>query len=108
MSQFFGTTDGRPMLTTDVNISIVFQNVIEEQMSNDGRLSLVYSLSGSSRFTGGRDKRYPADAPSTADYTPGVPRLGVPALLSSDASMGITNPIFHPDDKGATAFPASI
>jgi beta-glucosidase len=50
-----------------------------------------------------RDKRYPDALPLTAGYTPGVPRPGVPALLSSDASMGITNPGFRPGDKGATA-----
>jgi beta-glucosidase len=82
---------------------------VEAQMTDDERFSLIISLSGATRFTGGvRDKRYPEDAPLTAGYTPGVPRLGVPALLSSDASMGVTNPGFRPDDKGATAFPASI
>jgi beta-glucosidase len=81
----------------------------EQQMTDDERFSLIISLSGATRFTGGvRDKRYPADAPLTAGYTPGVPRLGVPALLSSDASMGVTNPGFRPNDKGATAMPASI
>jgi beta-glucosidase len=43
-----------------------------------------------------RAKRYPDALPLTAGYTPGVPRLGVPALLSSDASMGITNPGIPP------------
>lgn len=82
---------------------------VEEQMTDDERFSLIISLSGATRFTGGlRDKRYPDDAPLTAGYTPGVPRLGVPALLSSDASMGITNPGFRPDDEGATAMPASV
>jgi len=81
----------------------------EEQMSDDERFSLLISLSGATRFTGGvRDKRYPEDVPLTAGYTPGVPRLGVPALLSSDASMGVTNPGFRPDDQGATALPASV
>jgi len=78
-------------------------------MTDEERFSLIISLSGATRFTGGvRDRRYPDEAPLTAGYTPGVPRLGVPALLSSDASMGITNPGFRPDDKGATALPASI
>jgi beta-glucosidase len=82
---------------------------VEEQMTDDERFSLVISLSGATRFFGGvRDKRYPEDAPATAGYTPGVPRLGVPALLSSDASMGVTNPGFRPEDQGATAMPASI
>jgi beta-glucosidase len=82
---------------------------VEEQLTDDERFSLLISLSGATRFTGGvRDKRYPNDAPLTAGYTPGVPRLGVPALLSSDASMGVTNPGFRPDDHGATAMPASV
>lgn len=65
----------------------------ESQMTDDERFSLLVSPSGATRFTGGvRDKRYPNDVPLTAGYTPGVPRLGVPALLSSDAGMGVTNP----------------
>jgi beta-glucosidase len=82
---------------------------IEAEMTDDERFSMLISLSGATRFFGGvRDTRYPGDAPATAGYTPGVPRLGVPALLSSDASMGVTNPGLRPDDKGATAMPASI
>ena len=81
----------------------------EQQMTDDERFALIISVLGA---TGGitkvRDKRIPEDVPMSAGYTPGVPRLGVPALRSSDASMGITNPGYRPDDKGATAFPASI
>jgi beta-glucosidase len=44
----------------------------------------------------------------SAGYTPGIARLGIPALQSSDASMGVTNPGYRPHDRGATAFPASI
>jgi beta-glucosidase len=56
-----------------------------------------------------RDPRIPEDVTNmSAGYTPGVPRLGIAALQSSDASMGITNPGYRPDDKGATAFAASI
>src|SRR5215813_1895907 len=56
-----------------------------------------------------RDKRIPETVTNmSAGYTPGIARLGIPALQSSDASMGVTNPGYRPDDKGATAFPASI
>jgi beta-glucosidase len=56
-----------------------------------------------------RDERIPEDVTNmSAGYTPGVPRLGIPAIQSSDASMGVTNPGYRPDDKGATALPASI
>lgn len=58
---------------------------------------------------GPRDPRIPEDVTNmSAGYTPGVPRLGIPAIQSSDASMGVTNPGYRPDDEGATAFPAVI
>src|SRR5262245_30697534 len=79
-------------------------------MTDDERFSLVVSLIGSVPSVGvPRDKRIPEDVKNmSAGYTPGIPRLGIPALQSSDASMGVTNPGYRPDDKGATAFPASI
>ena len=43
----------------------------------------------------------------SAGYVPGVPRLGVPALLMSDAGLGVTNPGYRPGDT-ATALPAAL
>jgi beta-glucosidase len=82
----------------------------EVQMSDDERFSLLVSLIGAVPSIGmPRDPRIPATVSNmSAGYTPGIARLGVPALQSSDASMGVTNPGYRPDDKGATAFPASI
>lgn len=82
----------------------------EQQMTDDERFSLLVSLIGAVPSIGmPRDPRIPADVKNmSAGYTPGIPRLGIPALQSSDASMGVTNPGYRPDDKGATAFPASI
>jgi beta-glucosidase len=80
----------------------------EAQMTDDERFSLIVSLLGPASLVP-RDPRIPADLENvSAGYTSGVPRLGIPALQSSDASMGVTNPGYRPDDKGATAFPASI
>jgi beta-glucosidase len=83
---------------------------VEEQMTDDERFSLVISLVGAVPAVGvPRDKRIPDEVRNmSAGYTPGVPRLGIPAIQASDASMGVTNPGYRPDDKGATAFPASI
>jgi beta-glucosidase len=82
---------------------------IEQQMTDEERFAMIISFHGG---TGGptatRDKHIPEDVSMSAGYTPGVPRLGIPALLMSDASLGITNPGYRPDDKGATALPASI
>src|SRR5690606_22108327 len=84
---------------------------VEEQLTDDERFSLLISLLGyiPGSVVGGRDSRFPENlANMSAGYTPGVPRLGIPAIQSSDASMGITNPGYRPDDPGATAFPALI
>src|SRR5262245_13285007 len=80
----------------------------EQKMTDDERFSLIISLLGPASLVP-RDPRIPADVKNvSAGYTSGIPRLGIPALQSSDASMGVTNPGYRPDDKGATAFPASI
>jgi beta-glucosidase len=82
----------------------------EQRMTDDERFSLIISLMGPVPSIGvPRDKRIPENVQNTrAGYTPGIARLGVPALQSSDASMGVTNPGYRPHDKGATVFPASI
>jgi beta-glucosidase len=83
---------------------------VERQLTDDERFSLIISLIGAIPLIGvPRDRRIPEDVTNmSAGYTPAIPRLGIPALQSSDASMGITNPGYRPDDNGATAFPASI
>lgn len=83
---------------------------IDAQMTDDERFSLIISLIGAVPSIGiPRDPRIPAHVNNmSAGYTAGVPRLGIPDLQSSDASMGVTNPGYRPDDKGATAFPASV
>ncbi len=43
----------------------------------------------------------------SAGYVPGVARLGVPPLLMSDASLGVTNPGYREGDT-ATALPAGL
>jgi beta-glucosidase len=79
----------------------------EAQLTDDERFSLLISVMGANPTIGSRDPRIPADVPMSAGYVPGVPRLGVPALLMTDASLGITNPGYRPGDT-ATALPASL
>lgn len=81
----------------------------ERRMTDDERFSLLISLLGN--VAGGAlppDRRVAHLKNASAGWTPGIPRLGIPDLQSSDASMGVTNPGYRSDDKGATAFPASI
>src|SRR5215469_7100911 len=67
---------------------------VERQLTDDERFSLIISLIGAIPLIGvPRDRRIPEDVTNmSAGYTPAIPRLGIPALQSSDASMGITNP----------------
>ncbi len=80
----------------------------EQRMTDDERFSLLVSVMGANSVLPVRDPRIPPGVGMSAGYTPGVPRLGVPALRSTDGSLGITNPGYRPTDKGATALPASI
>src|SRR4029453_7623810 len=77
----------------------------EQQMTDDERFSMLISVMGRNFDVPVRDKRIPEGIPMSAGYTPGVPRLGVPALRMSDAGLGITNPGYRPGDT-ATALPA--
>ena len=85
---------------------------VEERLTDDERFELLISVLGhvpGSTAAGTRDPRIPEDVTNmSAGYTSGVPRLGIPAIQSSDASMGVTNPGYRPDDEGAPAFPALI
>src|SRR5262249_16769464 len=64
----------------------------EEQMTDEERFSLLVSVMGVNDVVTVRDKRIPEGVPMSAGYVPGVARLGIPALLMSDASLGVTNP----------------
>ena len=80
---------------------------VEQQLTDDERFSLIVSVMGASDMLPVRDPRIPDGVPMSAGYVPGVPRLGIPALLMSDASLGVTNPGYRPGDT-ATALPASL
>ena len=80
---------------------------VEEQMTDDERFSLLVSVMGVNTVVTVRDRRIPEGIPMSAGYVPGIPRLGVPALLMSDASLGVTNPGYREGDT-ATALPAGI
>lgn len=80
---------------------------VEALMTDEERFALIQSVMGTNPVMPQRDPRIPADVPMSAGYTPGVPRLGVPAILSSDASLGVTNPGYRPGDS-ATALPSAI
>jgi len=78
---------------------------IETQMTDDERFSLIVGVMGAGELWPLRDERIPPGVPLSAGYVPGIPRLGVPALLMSDAGLGVTNPGYRAGDT-ATALPS--
>jgi beta-glucosidase len=80
---------------------------IEAQLTDDERFSLLVSVMGAGDMWPVRDARIPVDTPMSAGYVPGVPRLGIPPLLMSDAGLGVTNPGYRQGDT-ATALPAGL
>jgi beta-glucosidase len=80
---------------------------VESEMTDGERFSLLVSVMGVNDVVTVRDDRIPEDTPMSAGYVPGVERLGVPAQLMSDASLGVTNPGYREGDS-ATALPAGI
>ena len=65
---------------------------VEAKMTDDERFGLIKNLMVVNFRTMKRDQRVPAHIPQMAGWTPGVPRLGIPDLVMTDASLGITNP----------------
>ena len=76
-------------------------------MTDEERFSLLVSVMGPNTWIRERDQRIPEGTPMSAGYVPGISRLGVPPLLMSDASLGVTNPGYREGDT-ATALPAGI
>ena len=50
----------------------------------------------------------PKEAIPSAGFIPGVPRLGIPALYETDASLGVVNPLGARPGDVATALPSGL
>jgi beta-glucosidase len=83
---------------------------VEAQLTDDERFALIIGVMGQlPSVIPERDPRIPEGTRMSAAYTAGVPRLGVPDLHMSDASMGVTNPGYaNREGDSATAMPACI
>ena len=93
----------RPWLNTSLSADARAE-LLNRQLTLDERISLVHGIWSRPD----RDITVPPDAIISAGYVPGVPRLGIPPLYETDASLGITNPLRLRPGDGATALPASL
>jgi len=80
----------------------------ERRMTDDERFGMLYSLMPIDSHTGKPDPRVPSEAPRGAGYVRGVPRLGIPALNMTDASLGVTSPPGYRPGDAPTAFPSGV
>jgi beta-glucosidase len=84
-------------------------HLLSQALTLDEKISLLHGIFALPVF----GAPLPADAIGSGGYVPGVPRLGIPSLQETDASLGVTNPVMglglniRPNDV-ATALPASI
>ncbi|ESQ88693.1 beta-glucosidase family protein [Asticcacaulis benevestitus] len=86
-------------LSPDVRASL-----LNAAMTNDERLSFLHGPMALPILGG----KIPDGAIGSAGYYPPIPRLGIPALQESDASLGVTNPLgIRPGDH-ATALPSGL
>jgi len=78
--------------------------LLEKEMTLDERIGLVHGAMSMPIF----GIKKPDAAIGSAGYIPGIPRLGIPALEESDASLGVTNPLGVRPGDGATALASGL
>jgi beta-glucosidase len=77
--------------------------LLRQAMTLDEEITIVHGSMGIPLLPG-----VPKAALGSAGYVPGVPRLGIPALQESDASLGVANPFFVRPHDGATPLPSGL
>ncbi|HEY6578467.1 MAG TPA: beta-glucosidase [Rhizomicrobium sp.] len=86
-------------------------DLLEAQMTQDETLQLVmgyFGVKGGSLFSRSAPKEMQPLLRNTAGYVPGIPRLGIPALIETDAGVGIANGLhIRPGDE-ATALTSGL
>jgi len=82
----------------------------EAKMTDEERFSLIHGFMALKLpgFGSKGEAPWPSDVVPGAGYIPGVPRLGVPSLRETDASLGVTNPMGARPGDTATALPSSL
>jgi len=84
--------------------------LLQPQLTRDEELTLVHGYLGiyvPNRTYRMQPEAMRAELPNSAGYVPGIPRLGIPALAESDASLGVANGGHMRPGDTATALPSS-
>jgi beta-glucosidase len=81
---------------------------LEQALTLEERISMVNGTWPVPWVPRTTDNPQPAEAIPAAGYVPGVPRLNIPALFETDASLGVTNPSDVRPGDIATALPSGL
>jgi len=79
--------------------------LLDQALTEDERYGLLHGIMPLPFFPGAK---IPEDAVPGAGYVAGIPRLGVPPLRETDASLGVANPGGLRKGDTATALPAGL
>lgn len=78
---------------------------IVSRMTAEEKTALTHGIIAIPLFPG---MKLPPQAIAGAGYVPGIPRLNIPALTETDASMGVSYVMGLRGDGGATALPSGV
>lgn len=93
---------GEP-LAVDMSAARQRADALVAQMTIEEKIALV-----SSYFPHMSSRREELGMIFSSGYTPGLPRLGIPALRINDASLGVANILNGRTDETSTALPAAL
>lgn len=86
-------------------------DLLDAQLTQDEELELVhgfFGVKGGSIFAKGAPKQFRPQLRNTAGFVPGIPRLGIPPLVESDAGVGVANSGRVRKNDEATALPSTL
>ncbi|ATC31874.1 beta-glucosidase [Caulobacter vibrioides] len=102
VAQVMPTKDSAPLAARANDPAWARADALVKQMTLDEKITYLHGLFPPMA------KPAPTDMISSAGYVPGVPRLKIPTLRESDASLGVANQIEQRKGDVATALPSGL
>jgi beta-glucosidase len=101
-AQVMPSHDSAPLAARANDPAWVRADALVKQMTLDEKITYLHGLFPPNT------KPAPADMIPSAGYVPGVPRLKIPTLRESDASLGVANQVEQRKGDVATALPSGL
>ena len=102
IAQVMPTKDSAPLAPRAGDAAWARADALVKQMTMDEKITYLHGLFPPNT------KPAPADMIPSAGYVPGVPRLKIPTLRESDASLGVANQVEQRKGDVATALPSGL